>query len=157
MEVYFWSGLRVANDSGVPPVIKVTFPPRPENATAIDAVQEANETFYNILALSVGITGMVYHFFFLKSAYHSRRVSFIAGAVLLLAMVVFFWYRNRQAERARLRYLRKCLSVNAEDAPNGDCAPGEQLRPIFRPPSLPPSNNNTIRQPPGYKESLMEV
>jgi len=135
MEVYFWSGLRVANDSGVPPVIKVTFPPRPENATAIDAVQEANETFYNILALSVGIT----------------------GAVLLLAMVVFFWYRNRQAERARLRYLRKCLSVNAEDAPNGDCAPGEQLRPIFRPPPLPPSNNNTIRQPPGYKESLMEV
>ena len=57
MEVYFWSGLRVANDSGVPPVIKVTFPPRPENATAVDAVQEANENFYNILALSVGITG----------------------------------------------------------------------------------------------------
>ena len=98
-----------------------------------------------------------HHFLFLKSAYHSRRVSFIAGAVLLLAMVIFFWYRNRQAERARLRYLRKCLSVNAEDAPNGDCAPGEQLRPIFRPPPLPPSNNNTIRQPPGYKESLMEV
>ena len=70
MEVYFWSGLRVANDSGVPPVIKVTFPPRPENATAIDAVQEANETFYNILALSVGITGMFqYHFLFLKSTY----------------------------------------------------------------------------------------
>ena len=59
MEVYFWSGLRVANDSGVPPTIKVTFPPRPENATAVDAVQEANETFYNILALSVGITGML--------------------------------------------------------------------------------------------------
>lgn len=59
MEVYFWSGLRVANDSGVPPVIKVTFPPRPENATAVDAVQEANETFYNILALTVGITGML--------------------------------------------------------------------------------------------------
>ena len=60
MEVYFWSGLRVANDSGVPPVIKVTFPPRPENATAVDAVQEANETFYNILALTVGITGMLF-------------------------------------------------------------------------------------------------
>ena len=41
----------------MPPVIKVTFPPRPENATAIDAVQEANEAFYNILALSVGVTG----------------------------------------------------------------------------------------------------
>ena len=57
MEVYFWSGLRVTNDSGVPPVIKVTFPPRPENATAVDVVQEANEYLYNVIALSIGITG----------------------------------------------------------------------------------------------------
>ena len=57
MEVYFWSGLRVANDSDVPTVTKVTFPPRTETATGVDAVQEANENFYNILALSVGITG----------------------------------------------------------------------------------------------------
>jgi len=134
MEVYFWSGLRVANDSGVPPVIKVTFPPRAENATAVDAVQEANENFYNILALSVGIT----------------------GTVLLLALVLGFWYRNRQAERARRRYFSsKLLNMNVGHAPqNGECGHAHrQLRPIYRP---PPSNNNTLRQPPEYKESLME-
>ena len=82
-----------------------------------------------------------------------------AGAVLLLAMVIFFWYRNRQAERARHRYLRKCLNMNMEHAPNGECvSSADQLRPIYRPlPLPPPSNNNTIRQPPEYKESLMEV
>ena len=75
-------------------------------------------------------------------------------------MVIFFWYRNRQAERARHRYLRKCLNMNMEDAPNGGCVSAEQLRPIYQsptPPLPPPLNNNTIRQPPEYKEALMEV
>ena len=77
-----------------------------------------------------------------------------AGAVSLLAMVIFFWYRNRQAERARHRYFRKSQNMNMEAPPNGGCVSGEQLRPIYRP---PPSNNNAVRQPPEYEESLMEV
>ncbi len=63
MNVYFWSGLELDYNNETdpnPPVIKVTFPPQPQNRTLLEAIRTANENFYNIFALSVGVVGEYY-------------------------------------------------------------------------------------------------
>ncbi len=76
--------------------------------------------------------------------------------VILLGMVIFFWYRNRQMERARYRHFQKCVKMAAynekgEDGGGADVGTvGNGVLPIY--PGF------VIKaEPPEYRESLIQV